>query len=105
MGFRVNQDEIKTSYTHTLSEFTADLTYDSIPPEVRERAKFIAMQTVGVGLAAKGTPIGERSVALGRFTGGVVSEGGATLWTTGEKSSVAGAALCNSTLAVALDWE
>ena len=105
MGFRVNQDEIKTSYTHTLSEFTADLTYDSIPPEVRERAKFIAMQTVGVGLAAKGTPIGERSVALGRFTGGVVSEGGATLWTTGEKSSVAGAAFCNSTLADALDWE
>lgn len=105
MGFRVNQDEIKTSYTQTLSEFTANLTYDSIPPEVRERAKFIAMQTVGVGLAAKGTPIGERSVALGRFTGGVVSEGGATLWTTGEKSSVAGAAFCNSTLADALDWE
>ena len=105
MGFRVNADQIKTNYTDTLSRFTADLKYEDIPAEVRERAKFIAMQTVGVGLATKGTPIADRSVALGKFTGGAVSEGGATLWTTGCKSSVVGAAFCNSTLADALDWE
>ena len=103
MGFRVNADQIKTNYTDTLSRFTADLKYEDIPAEVRERAKFIAMQTVGVGLATKGTPIADRSVALGKFTGGAVSEGGATLWTTGCKSSVVGAAFCNSTLADALD--
>ena len=56
MGFRVNADQIKTNYTDTLSRFTADLKYEDIPAEVRERAKFIAMQTVGVGLATKGTP-------------------------------------------------
>lgn len=105
MGFRVNADQIKTNYTDTLARFAAELKYEDIPPEVRERAKFIAMQTVGVGLAAKGTPIAERSVALGKFTGGIVSEGGATLWTDGSKTSVVGAAFCNSTLADALDWE
>ena len=105
MGFRVNAEDIKTNYTEILSRFVADLKYEDIPEEVRERAKFIAMQTIGVSLAAKGTPIAQRSVTLGKFTGGVVQEGGATLWTDGSKSSVAGAAFCNSTLADALDWE
>ncbi|MDO4312016.1 MAG: MmgE/PrpD family protein [Eubacteriales bacterium] len=105
MGFRVNADEIKTNYTETLSRFTAELKYEDIPQEVRERAKYIAMQTIGVSLAAKGTLIADRAVELGKFSGGVTSEGGATLWTTGEKSSVVGAVFCNSTLADALDWE
>lgn len=105
MGFRVNPDQVKTNYTEILSEFTANLKYEDIPVEVRERAKLIAMQTVGVSLATKGTSVAERCVTLGKFTGGVQTEGGATLWTTGEKSTVAGAAFCNSTLADALDWE
>lgn len=105
MGFRVNADDIKTNYTETLSRFASELKYEDIPAEVRERAKFIAMQTVGVGLAAKGTTIGDKCVELGKYTGGIVNEGGATLWTSNVKSSVAGAAFCNSTLADALDWE
>lgn len=56
MGFRVNADQIKTNYTDTLSRFTADLKYEDIPAEVRERAKFIAMQTVGVGWPRRAPP-------------------------------------------------
>ena len=39
MGFRTNAKDITTNYTQTLAEFTANLKYEDIPAEVRERAK------------------------------------------------------------------
>ena len=48
MGYRVNAKDITTNYTQTLAEFTANLKYEDIPEDVRERAKHLAMQTIGV---------------------------------------------------------
>ncbi len=39
MGYRVNANDITTNYTQTLAEFTANLKYEDIPEDVRERAK------------------------------------------------------------------
>ena len=103
MGFRLNADQITTQYTKTLSEFVANLKYEDIPPEVRERAKLIAMQTIGVGLATKGTPIGERAVNIGKMGG--CGEPSATLWTDGSKVSMSSAAFTAGTITDALDWE
>ena len=103
MAYRINADQITTHYTSTLAEFTANLKYEDIPPEVRERAKLIAMQTIGAALATKGTPIGDRAVRIGRMDG--AGEPTATLWTDGSKVSMVSAAFTAGTIADALDWE
>lgn len=103
MGFRINADDIKTKYTQELADFTYHLKYEDVPPEVIERAKFIAMQVIGVSFAVTGLPVADKAIGLGKACGG--SGGDATIWIDGTKSSVAGAAFANSTLADALDWE
>ena len=103
MSFRVNADQITTSYTRTLSDFVANLKYEDIPEDIRRRAKLIAIQTIGAGLAAKGTPIGRRAVELGKLCG--AGEPSATLWTDGSKVSMSAAAFTAGTLTDALDWE
>ena len=103
MSFRLNADQITTHYTRTLSEFVAKLKYEDIPEEIRQRAKLIAIQTIGAGLAAKGTTIGDRAVSIGRTCG--AGEPSATLWTDGSKVSMSGAAFTAGTLTDALDWE
>ena len=81
-----------TTYTQELSEYAANLKYEDIPPEVVERAKMIMLQTIGVALAAKGTPIYEKAVRMAREANG--GDGGATtVWGTGEKLSAINAAL------------
>lgn len=103
MSFRLNADQITTRYTKTLSEFVANLKYEDIPEEIRRRAKLIAIQTIGAGLAAKGTPIGNRAVEIGKMCG--TGEPSATLWTDGSKVSMSSAAFTAGTLTDALDWE
>lgn len=103
MSFRLNGDQITTNYTKTLSSFIANLKYEDIPAEVRTRAKLIAIQTIGAGLAAGGTPISARAVALAKNCG--LGEPSATLWTDGAKVGMTGAAFAAGTLADALDWE
>ena len=51
-NFSMNSGSMKTEYTKTLSDYVANLTYDDIPEEVRERAKMIALQTIGVSLSS-----------------------------------------------------
>ena len=92
-----------TTYTQELSEYAANLKYEDIPPEVVERAKMIMLQTIGVALAAKGTPIYEKAVRMAREANG--GDGGATtVWGTGEKLSAINAALALGTATDALDW-
>lgn len=55
--YKENDFLTPTNYTQKLSEYTVGLKYEDIPPEVVERAKMIMLQTIGVTLAAKGTPI------------------------------------------------
>ncbi len=93
----------ETHYTEILSSFIRDLKYEDIPPEVLERAKGIAMQTIGASLAVNGIPVAEKAISLGKLCGG--SGGDATLWIDGSKTTIPGAVFCNSTLADALDWE
>lgn len=93
----------ESRYTEILSAFTHDLRYEDIPGEVLERAKGIAIQTIGAALAVNGLPVAEKAVALGKRCGG--DGGEATLLIDGGKTSLPGAVFCNSTLADALDWE
>lgn len=86
-----------------MSDFTANLKYEDIPPEALQRAKYIAMQTIGAALSANGLPIADKAVGIGKACG--AGEPSATLWIDGGKVSMTSAAFCNSTLADALDWE
>ena len=56
MGFRLNADRITTQYTKTLADFAVGLKYEDIPADVRERAKYIAMQTIGAALSNQRHP-------------------------------------------------
>ena len=102
--FRDNNWLTPTTYTQELSEYAVNLKYEDIPPQVIERAKMIMLQTIGVTLAAKDTPISEkvRKMAL-EANGG--ENGPVTLWGTGEKLASVNAALALGTLSDALDWE
>lgn len=103
MGYRVNAKDITTNYTQTLAEFTANLKYEDIPEDVRERAKHLAMQTIGVALGTKGMKLSNDAIAIGKSCG--IGEPEATLWVDGGKVSMSSAVFTNSTLADALDWE
>lgn len=103
MAFHLFGSQAETNYTETLSKFIRELKYEDIPPEVLERAKVIAMQTIGAGLAVNGIPVAERAISLGKRCGGTGGE--ATLWIDGSKCTIPGAVFCNSTLSDALDWE
>jgi len=93
-----------TDYTQQLSEYTAGLTFEEIPPAVIERAKMILLQTIGVSLAAREMPAAEKvhRMALEANSG---TGGRTTAWGTGEKLSAANAALVAGTISDALDWE
>lgn len=103
MGYRTNAKDITTNYTQTLAEFAANLKYEDIPAPVRERAKFMAMQTIGVSLGSKGLPIADKAISIGKTCG--VGEPSATMWIDGSKVSMTSAVFTNSTLADTLDWE
>lgn len=93
-----------TTYTQQLSEYAVALKFEDIPPEVVERAKMIMLQTIGVALAAKNTPISEKVRKMAREANG--GEGGpTTVWGSGEKMAAVNAALAIGTMADALDWE
>ncbi len=93
-----------TTYTQELSEYAEKLKYEDIPAEVIERAKMILMQTIGVSLGAKDTPIAAKAIRMADEANG--GEGGpVTLWGKGEKLAAVNAALAMGTMADALDWE
>ena len=95
---------ITTHYTDELSAYIKNITYDTIPAEVLDRAKKITMQTIGVALAANGVPMSARAIELGKqFNGGIGGE--ATCWIDGSKMSMSNAAFVNGSLADMLDWE
>ena len=102
MGFRVN--EINTNYTQVLSDYLEQITYDQIPEDVIERAKMMALQTIGVSLAAKESPIAGHVLKFAETLNGGPG-GKATSWIGGTKLSPSNAVLVNGTIADALDWE
>ena len=93
-----------TTYTQQLSEYTANLKFEDLPPEVVERAKMILLQTIGVSLAAKNTAITKKVLKMAEEANG--GDGGPTsVWGTGKKMSAINAALALGTMSDALDWE
>lgn len=81
-----------TSPTAALARFAAELTYDSIPPAVREHAKLCLLDTIGCGLYGSTLTW----VRIVRQTVVDVDETArAELWASGELASAPHAALIN----------
>ncbi|MCM1148731.1 MAG: MmgE/PrpD family protein [Butyricicoccus sp.] len=93
-----------TNYTQTLADYAVGMTYDKIPAEVLERAKMLALHTIGCSLAAGNLPQARAAIrTAGELNGG--AGGGATLWVGGGKASPASAVFANGSIADILDWE
>src|SRR3954470_7358842 len=85
-----------------LAAFTARLTLETVPERVRERAKLLILDAIGVGLASNAYPYADASVA------GLVALGGAgecSLIGRSERLPVRDAALANGILIHGLDFD
>jgi len=90
------------SKAEALAEFAANLTWDSIPAEVRERAQLQILDTIGVGVAARSYPFAAKAIAGVKVLAGtgkcsVIGEPGGM--------SVRDAALANGMLLHGLDFD
>ncbi|BBK35377.1 2-methylcitrate dehydratase [Allostella sp. ATCC 35155] len=93
-----------TDVTMPLARFAADLRLDAIPAEVRERAKLLILDTVGIAVRARHDtdstpPMLEAARALG------LDHGTARVFGERDGWSPAGAALLNGALAHSLDFD
>ncbi len=93
-----------TAVTRKLAEFVAGISYDSLPVEVRERTKALALDLVGIMLRARNdaesTPaMVSTARVLGLASGSCTVIGDATGYTP------PGAAMLNGTLAHSLDFD
>lgn len=88
--------------TDQLAAHISSVHYEDLPPEVIMAAKRLIMDTLGTGYAGAGEP-GCAEVADTVLADGAAPQ--ATLWSTGQKTSVMGAALVNGTCAAALDYD
>jgi 2-methylcitrate dehydratase PrpD len=58
------------SPTQVLASFIADITYDNIPPEAVEKAKFVFLDTLGAAIAGSQTKEGKIAATLARKLSG-----------------------------------
>ena len=97
-------EDAMTAVTRLLAEFAADLSYDSLPPEVADRVKLLVLDNFGIALRARheaeSTPALLAAAAKLGLTGGDATViGDAGVYTP------PGAALINGTLAHSLDFD
>ena len=87
-----------TAITHELAEFAAGISYDTLPAEVRERVKALALDLIGIMLRARHD--GESTAALMAAAGRLGLAGGACT-VIGDAAGYVppGAAMLNGTLA------
>lgn len=90
-----------TSITHRMAEFAAGLQYGDIPAPAIKEAKRFLLDSVGCALAAANS---EDMAAMYRFVDGLGGLPEATLIGSGKKTNAANAALMNSLLVRALDY-
>ncbi len=90
------------TFAERLAGFAAGLRASSLPPDVRERARDLLLDTVGVALAARPEPFARSTHAVAAALGGPPE---ATLWGAAARVGMAGAALANGTLAHGLDYD
>ncbi|MFZ5780157.1 MAG: MmgE/PrpD family protein [Pseudomonadota bacterium] len=88
--------------TDQLASHIASVRYESLPPDVIAATKRLIIDTLGTGFAGAGEP-GCAAVAETVLADGAAPH--ATLWSTGERTSVMGATLANGTCAAALDYD
>jgi 2-methylcitrate dehydratase PrpD len=90
--------------TRELADFVAGMSYDALPPEVRERAKWLVTDMVGIALRARhdaeSTPA--LLAAVERLG---LGQGAATVIGDERGYSPTGAAMVNGTLAHSLDFD
>ncbi len=93
-----------TEITHVLSQFAAGQRYESLPPEVAERARLLLLDLLGIALRARHDA--ESTPALIRAAGPLgLTGGGATVLGDGAGYTPPGAALINGALAHSLDFD
>jgi 2-methylcitrate dehydratase PrpD len=85
------------SPTRVMAQFTADLSYRSLPREIERKAQTCLLNGFGIGLGCLTSPHLQvaREAALGL---GSEKQGGATILGDGRRVSVISAALANSAL-------
>ena len=90
-----------TSITHKMADFAINLQYEDIPPAAVKEAKRFLLDSVGCALAAVNN---EDMAAMYRFVDKLGGRPEATLIGTGARTNAANAALMNSLLVRALDY-
>lgn len=93
-----------TTITRELAEFVTGISYDTLPVEVRERVKALALDLVGIALRARNEA--ESTPAMVAATGRLGMAGGACT-VIGDAAGYAppAAAMLNGTLAHSLDFD
>jgi 2-methylcitrate dehydratase PrpD len=93
-----------TAITRKLAEFVADLSYETLPTQVQDRVKALALDLVGITLRARNEA--ESTPAMVSAAGRLGFAGGAcTVIGDGAGYTPAGAAMLNGTLAHSLDFD
>lgn len=93
-----------TAVTRELTEFVAGVSYDSLPAEVRERVKALALDLVGIALRARNEA--ESTAPMIAAAGRLGLSGGAcTVIGDAAGYTPPGAAMLNGTLAHSLDFD
>ncbi|MFV0294703.1 MAG: MmgE/PrpD family protein, partial [Hyphomicrobiaceae bacterium] len=90
------------SFAGRLAQFTADLTWDSIPPAVRDRARLQILDSLGTGIAALSYPFAGRALAGIKALGG---KGDCSVIGQTETLSPRDAAMANGLLMHGLDFD
>jgi 2-methylcitrate dehydratase PrpD len=90
---------MKKTVTERFGRFVHNLSYDTLPPEVLEKAKTCMVNGIGIGIACYGYEYAKIArEAIKAEEGGMAKEKSATLFCDGAKVSVMGAAFANAAL-------
>ena len=101
LAYKVSPAEVDRTLADVLSQFALPLGYDDIPATVRERAKHLILDSVGIALASTKYPFASVSLAafeeLGTGTSAVIG--------VGRRLSLRDAVLMNGILVHGLDFD
>jgi len=89
-------------YSEKVGAFVRGLVLDDVPSEVREKAKLILLDTLGIALASSTMDFGHMVLDVARVLGGARES---RLIGTQQKVAAANAVLANGTLAHGLDYD
>ena len=89
-------------YSEKVGAFVRGLVLDDLPSEVREKAKLIVLDTLGIALASSTMDFGHMVLDVARVLGGARES---RLIGTQQKVAAANAVLANGTLAHGLDYD